>query len=524
MLKNEKKEIVDVFKRNIQKYISQEDLQEVITSITYLFWNAKYVMKNDFTKELTNHEVECLFQKGNKENQSFIINVCNFCRMTITESNLTNIIKYLDKLSEKKIVEIICEDYEVYSRYSFSTPETVIELAIKILESIDGKNVLDICSYNGNFLSKYASLYKNYKYFGIEINNRYNVLTEQKLSAQGVYSKIISNNVLGYNFKKSYDKVFCNYPFMIKLGQHDYDAINSANKKLNVDFSKRITSDWAFISSIINSLSEKGKAVTIMSNGGLYKLTDQLVRQELINNGFVEAVISLPGNVFNNTMIETTLLVLSYGNRKVKFINASNLYVKEENKNKLNVEEIFNKYKNVKNDYITKIVTLDEMAKMSYSLLVNNYMTKQKVDINNPKSLSDIAEVFRGYQISSSEISLLSENRNNVKPCKIINITNVNDGKIDKDLNVIYPQNDKMNRYLLKDKDILVSSKGTLNKFAVIEINGKEEYIASGNFNIIRLKTKMVNPYYLKMFLESSKGTILLNSIKSGGVLPALNM
>ena len=62
MLKNEKKEIVDVFKRNIQKYISQEDLQEVITSITYLFWNAKYVMKNDFTKELTIHEVECLLK------------------------------------------------------------------------------------------------------------------------------------------------------------------------------------------------------------------------------------------------------------------------------------------------------------------------------------------------------------------------------------------------------------------------------------------------------------------------------
>ena len=73
MLKEKRNEIVELFKKNIGKYISQEDLQEIITSITYLFWNAKFVMKNDFEKELNNNDIDCLFQKGNENNQSFII-------------------------------------------------------------------------------------------------------------------------------------------------------------------------------------------------------------------------------------------------------------------------------------------------------------------------------------------------------------------------------------------------------------------------------------------------------------------
>ena len=524
MLKEKRNKIIEVFKKNIGKYLSQEDLQEIITSVTYLYWNAKYVMKNDLSKELTNNEIDCLFQKGNEQNRYFIINICNLIRMNILEANLTNIVKFLNELNEEEIVEVICEDYEIYSRFSFSTPSTLSELAIKILEQANGNKVLDLCSYVGNFLTKYASKYKNYSYTGIEINYHNNILTEEKLSAQKVLADVISDNVLGYKFYKSYDKIFCNYPFSLKLQEKDYDAINKNNKKLDIEFSKRITSDWVFISSVINALAENGKAVTIMPNGVLYKLTDKAIRQEIIENGYVEAVISLPGNIFNNTMIETTLLVLSNGNKKVKFINGSNLCEKEENRNKLNVEKIFNEYLNVKDSDITKTVSIKEIEKMSFCLLASNYMTKKKVVINNPKMLSEVAEIFRGYQITSSEINQLAESKKNLLPCKIINITNLNNGKIDEELTTIYPENDRMKRYLLKDKDILVSAKGTINKFAVMEIKKDEKYLASGNFYVIRLKSNVINPYYLKMFFESSKGTILLDSIRSGGVLPALNM
>lgn len=524
MLKTKKEEVISVFKKSINKYLSQEDLQEIIPSITYLYWNAKYVMKAKFNKELRNNNIDCILQFSNKDNQAFIYNVCNLCRMYITEANISNIVSYLECFDEEHIINIICDDYEKHSRYSSSTPEKVSELVIKILEQVKGTDVLDICSYTGNFLSQYAKKCSKYNYSGIEINKVDSILAKEKLLSLSVDSEIIEENVLKYRFNKRYDKVFCNHPFMISLMPEDYLAINNMPKKINAEFSKKISSDWAFVNNAINSIKENGKAVTIMPNGCLYKLTDQTIRKELVDNGFVEAVISLPGNIFNNTMVETSLLVLSYGNKKVKFVDASKMYTKETNKNIIDVESIFSEYLNKEENKTTKVLNIKEIEKMSYSLLANNYMAKEKVNINNPKVLSDVAEIFRGYQISASEIIQLAENKNGVEPCKIINITNINDGKIDKALNTIYPVDDKLNRYLLKDKDILVSSKGTINKFAIIEINNKEKYIASGNFNILRLKTEKVNPYYLKMFLESSKGTILLESIRSGGVLPALNM
>ena len=133
-------------------------------------------------------------------------------------------------------------------------------------------------------------------------------------------------------------------------------------------------------------------------------------------------------------------------------------------------------------------------------------------------------DIYRGYQVSSNEIKQYSENINGREEYQIVNITNITDGNIDSDLTKIYPDTDKMDKYLLQDKDLLVSSKGTLSKFAVVEIKNNEKYIPSGNFTILRLDTNSINPYYLKIFFESNKGTAIINSIKSGGVLPAINL
>ena len=57
-----------------------------------------------------------------------------------------------------------------------------------------------------------------------------------------------------------------------------------------------------------------------------------------------------------------------------------------------------------------------------------------------------------------------------------------------------------------------------------MELKKDEKLVPSGNFTVLRLDKNIINPYYLKMFFESNKGTIVINSIKSGGVLPAINL
>lgn len=530
MSDKERQNIIDLFRNNMKGYLAINDIQEAITSITYLFWNAKYVVNSKLELTEDNNKLDCYLQQGTKDNQDFIWNICNSIRSCIVESNLYNILKYLDNLSEKEIIDIICEDYGMFSRYNISTPKSINELAYQIFEKNNNNSeILDICSYTGNFLTYYAKRKNNYNFTGIEINTKSNIIAQEKMTALKVDNKLIENNVFAYKFTKKYDKVFCNYPFGLKFNQSDLDLINKNHNELKYEFTGRISSCWAFVNSVINSLSKDGKGIAVMNNAGLYKLPDAEYRKLLVDNGLIEAVISLPEKIFAPyTSIPVTLLVLSRNNKQIKFINAEKMILNKTTSrfmNELDVEEILKEYNANSNTSNTKIVNLEDVKNNNYSLYTSNYMEIEKIEIKNPMKLNTICkDIYRGYQVSSNEIKQYSENINGREEYQIVNITNITDGNIDSDLTKIYPDTDKMDKYLLQDKDLLVSSKGTLSKFAVVEIKNNEKYIPSGNFTILRLDTNIINPYYLKIFFESNKGTAIINSIKSGGILPAINL
>ena len=101
MSDKERQNIIDLFRNNMKGYLAINDIQEAITSITYLFWNAKYVVNSKLELTEDNNKLDCYLQQGTKDNQDFIWNICNSIRSCIFESNLYNILKYLDNLSEK---------------------------------------------------------------------------------------------------------------------------------------------------------------------------------------------------------------------------------------------------------------------------------------------------------------------------------------------------------------------------------------------------------------------------------------
>lgn len=527
MSDKERQEVINLFKNNIKGYIAINDIQEAITSITYLFWNKKYLEKSKLDLENIS-SIESYLLQGEKDSDDFLWNIYNSIKPCMAESNLYNIFNYLNNLSEQKIIDIICEDYSIYSRYNVSTPNSINDLAYQILERNDSKEILDICSFTGNFLTYYARKKKNYNFTGIEINARSNIIAQEKMNALRVNNNLINDNVFKQNFKKKFDKVFCNFPFGLKLNESDYNLINNLNSKIKYEFNSRISSCWAFVNSVINSLSKDGRAVIVMTNGGLFKLPDQEYKKLLVENGYVEAVISLPERLFANTGIPITLLILSKNNESIKFINAEKMLSNQifhSHISELNVEEIMNEYNSLNNTKNSKIVSNDKVANNNYSLYVQNYMEIENIEVKNPKKLNDVCkEIYRGYQISSNEINQYSFNFDGSKEYQIVNITNVNDGVIDSNLTKIYLDTDKLNKYVLHDKDLLVTSKGTLSKFAVVELKKDEKLVPSGNFTVLRLDKSIIDPYYLKMFFESNKGTIVINSIKSGGVLPAINL
>ena len=144
----------------------------------------------------------------------------------------------------------------------------------------------------------------------------------------------------------------------------------------------------------LNYLSAKGRAAIVSFPGIFYRGgAEQKIRKYLVENNFVETVISLPANLFYGTSIAVNILVLSKNKteNKTQFINASgeDFFKKETNNNVLTDEHIrkiidlFEKKENV--EYLSAWVDNEKIAENDYNLSVSAYVeaedTREVIDI-----------------------------------------------------------------------------------------------------------------------------------------------
>lgn len=105
---------------------------------------------------------------------------------------------------------------------------------------------------------------------------------------------------------------------------------------------------------------------------------------------------------------------------------------------------------------------------------------------------------------------------------EVLTISDIDNGNIIDNLTKININDNKFDRYLIENGDIIISSKGTRIKIAVAEI-GNRKIIANGNLIVLRIDQTKLNPYYLEMFLNSSDGQTILKQIQTGTVIISIN-
>ena len=150
--------------------------------------------------------------------------------------------------------------------------------------------------------------------------------------------------------------------------------------------------DFAFVLHALSYLSSKGRAAIVCFPGIFYRGgAEQKIRQYLIDNNFVETVISLAPNLFYGTTIAVNILVLSKHktDNKTQFIDASELFKKETNNNTITddhisrIMEAFDIRANV--EHFAKSVDYETIAKNEYNLSVSSYVeakdTREAINI-----------------------------------------------------------------------------------------------------------------------------------------------
>lgn len=442
------------------------------------------------------------------------------------------VISFAGQFNENVLEDVILYDdsfFEMNTPASFdmSTPVSLVNLANSILEINEQDNILDICSGGGTFPVCALRDKKINKYTGIEINFNLNDVAVLRGSFLGDNYSFVLGNALNYHYPANYDKIFSNYPFILK--GKDLDEIRY---KLQNYFGfdnaciSRCSSDWLFNATIIHYLKKTGKAVAIMTNGAAYNRPDMLMRQYFAENGYIESVINLPSALFSRTSIPTTMVVFSHNNKSIRLVNAENIFSKKDRRyNTLSDENIQTILDCIKNGGENTIdVSLEEMCEHDYNLMASHYLDKPVVENGVP--FGDlIKKITRGSQIKPE---LLESYKSN-KPTnyRFVSLANVVNGLVDIEEGQQYiteiPKS--LERFVISDNSIILTKIATPTfRSAVVNSDDDNFIIATGNLYIIEIDESKADPYYIQAFFDSEAGEEALKYASGGSVLKTISV
>ena len=336
---------------------------------------------------------------------------------------LAAVIKGIEKLDFGKFednnnIDLFGDAYEfLISKYAanagksggeFFTPQCVSKLLMNLAtfgkDSIN--KIYDPTCGSGSLLLQAIKQFDNHiieeGFFGQEINHTTYNLARMNMFLHNInYDKfniILGNTLINPQLKneKPFDVIVSNPPYSIKwIGKDNPTLINDERYAPARVLPPKSKADFAFILHSLYYLSSKGRAAIVTFPGIFYRGgAEQKIRQYLIDNNFIETIISLPSNLFFGTSIAVNILILSKSKNdtKVQFIDASGEeFYKKVTKNNIledkhikKIVDIFSKKEDIQ--YVAKSVEYDEIVENDYNLSVSLYVeakdTREKININ----------------------------------------------------------------------------------------------------------------------------------------------
>ncbi|EIZ1353172.1 type I restriction-modification system subunit M [Vibrio vulnificus] len=304
----------------------------------------------------------------------------------------------------------------------FFTPQNVSKLIAQL--AMHGQNrvnkIYDPACGSGSLLLQAKKHFDNHiieeGFFGQELNHTTYNLARMNMFLHNInYDKFdiqLGDTLIEPHFldDKPFDAIVSNPPYSVKWrGSDDPTLINDDRFAPAGVLAPKSKADFAFVLHALNYLSSKGRAAIVCFPGIFYRGgAEQKIRQYLVDNNYVETVISLAPNLFFGTTIAVNILVLSKrkADTKTQFIDASGLFKKETNNNVLtdqHIEDIIKVFASKENaDHFAKSVDLDVISGNSYNLSVSSY-----VEAKDNRELVDITELNAELKTTVAKIDAL---------------------------------------------------------------------------------------------------------------------
>ena len=289
----------------------------------------------------------------------------------------------------------------------FFTPQHVSKLIAQLAMHKQEKvnKIYDPAAGSGSLLLQAKKHFDNHiieeGFYGQEVNHTTYNLARMNMFLHNInYDKFhiaLGDTLRNPQFgdEKPFDAIVSNPPYSINwIGDGDPTLINDDRFAPAGVLAPKSKADFAFVLHALSYLSSKGRAAIVCFPGIFYRGgAEQKIRKYLVDNNFVETIISLAPNLFYGTPIAVTILVLSKHktDNKTQFIDSSGeaFFKKVTNNNVLEdkhidkVMEIFD----AKDDVAHIAVSIDnnKIAENDYNLSVSSYIeakdNREQVDI-----------------------------------------------------------------------------------------------------------------------------------------------
>jgi type I restriction enzyme M protein len=291
----------------------------------------------------------------------------------------------------------------------FYTPSEVSTLLAKLTKSKPGARISDPTCGSGSLLIKAGKEVgsTNFSLYGQEANGSTWALAVMNMFLHGYDNAVIrwGDTIRNPKLKDGdqllkFDTVVANPPFSLDKWGADEAAGDQYNRFWR-GVPPKSKGDWAFITHMIETLNETGKAGVVVPHGVLFRgASEGKIRQKTIEENLLEAVIGLPANLFFGTGIPAAILVFNKDkkNKNVLFIDSSQHFESGKNQNKLNdnhinhIVETYQKFNEGKleagitEEKFSYVATPEEITENDFNLNIPRYVDtfeeEAEVDIN----------------------------------------------------------------------------------------------------------------------------------------------
>jgi type I restriction enzyme M protein len=371
-------------------------------------------------------EVCKLIEKSNEKLDGVLTNTKYSDPRKYPDDNLANLISHFNsprlRNSDLEKEDIFGDAYEYLLEQfadatkkkggEFFTPREVVNLLVNLVDPKEGMRISDpTCGSGGMLIVSRHHVEVNkgnprdLVLDGQESNYGNLAMCKMNMVLHGIsdftieYGDTLSNpKQLDGGKLKSYDRVLANFPFSMDWDNKGAETDSYSRFRFGIPPAKD-KADFAFIQHMYAQLNEKGMAAIVCSQGVLFRgSVEAKIREGLIAEDAIEAIIAIPEKLFFGTGIPACVLILNKNKpakrkNKIIFIYGAKDYLDGKNRNKLRDEDItkitkaFTNFKDV--DRYCHVADIEELKENEFNLNVPRY-----VDISEPEEEIDIQETI----------------------------------------------------------------------------------------------------------------------------------